>query len=128
MAEKKVYTNAEISAALKKALEVKGDDYVYEKDSNGGCHYAVNGEPSCIVGHVLHALDPEMFEAVADFEGDYDKSRGDNTFRNVAQSLNLPFHGDQVIALARVQRDQDAGETWGLAVAVEWIAALGEQP
>ncbi|AWY05085.2 hypothetical protein SEA_HORTUS1_107 [Microbacterium phage Hortus1] len=127
MAEKKVYTNAEINAALKKALEAKGEDYVYEQDGMGGCYYAANGEPSCIVGHVAHALDPEMFKAIEDFESDYDKSRGDNSFRNVVAGLGLPFRDDQVRALSRVQQEQDTGTPWGTAVATEWIAALGER-
>lgn len=121
------YTNVEINAALKKALEAKGEDYVYEGWSDGACVYSLAAEPSCIVGHVLHALDPEMFERVAEFEKDYNQSGGDNTFSNVVKRLNLPFEAEQHRALQNVQREQDDGRTWGHAVATEWVAALGEK-
>lgn len=119
------YLNKDISAALKSALEAKGDDYVY--DNNGACVYAIGGEPSCIVGHVLKEIDPEAFQRVVNFEQDYQANRGDNSFRNVVMKLNLQFNRDQARALARMQQKQDTGSTWGSAVAVEWIGALGER-
>lgn len=124
MAEQKVYTNAEINAALRKALDEKGEDYVYEHWS-GSCDYARKGEPSCIVGHVLHALDPEMFEDVASHE--LDPGSGDLTFDAVAADLELPFDSDQITALRNVQAIQDLGRPWGDSVAAGWIAYLGEQ-
>lgn len=121
------YTNEQINAALSKALEAKGDDYVYENWQDGNCVYSVAQEPSCIVGHVLHALDPEMFKRVAEFEADASENRGDTSFGAVALRLNLPFEREQRRALQNVQVEQDTGHTWGSAVATEWIAALGEK-
>lgn len=119
------YLNKDISAALKKALEVKGQDYVY--DNNGQCVYAIGGEPSCIVGHVLKEIDPEAFERVVEFERDNDQNRGDTSLFGVADALKLPFEKDQLKALAKVQQEQDNGMPWGVVVADEWIARLGER-
>lgn len=120
------YTNEQISVALRAALDAKGEDYVYETGISGDCDYARHGAPSCIVGFVANALDPEMFRAIEDYEEDYDKNRGDNSFRAVANGLRLPFEPHQVKALGDIQREQDKGVPWGEAVATEWVAALGE--
>lgn len=120
------YTNAEINAALKKALEAKGEDYVYPQ-ADGNCVYSLEGEPSCIVGHVLHTLDPEMFKRVAEFERDYDQNRGDTSFGAMVLGMDLPFEAEQRRALQGVQAYQDAGHTWGNSVATEWMAVLGEK-
>lgn len=122
---KKVYTNAEVNAALRAALDEKGEDYVY--DSSNGCRYEKEGGPSCLVGYVIHKLDPDAFQRVVEFENDHLMNKGDNSFSNVASSLRLPFDYDQRRALEMVQSAQDRGASWGRAVAEEWIAALGEQ-
>lgn len=120
------YTNEQINAALNKALDEKGEDYVYPQ-ADGNCVYSLEGEPSCIVGHVLHTLDPEMFKRVAEFERDYDQNGGDTSFGVVVTGLGLPFETEQRRALQNVQSSQDSGHTWEHAVAVEWMAALGEK-
>lgn len=120
------YTNAEINAALSKALEANGDDYVYPQ-AEGACVYSLEGEPSCIVGHVLHTLDPEMFKKVEEFERDYDQNGGDTSFGAMVAKLGLPFETEQRRALQNVQVQQDMGHTWGYSVATEWVAALGEK-
>lgn len=116
------YTNEQINAALNKALDLKGQDYVY-KQNDGSCDYAVAGEPSCLVGHVLHTLDPEMFKRVAEWERD--PSSGDLTFDCVWSDLELPFDREQVKALRLAQVAQDQGKNWGVA-AVEYAQELGE--
>lgn len=121
------YTNAEVNAALKAALDEKGHDYVYPVDANGNCVYQKDGAPSCLVGYVVHALDPKEFERVAAFEADQGMNKGDTSFGNVALKLGLRFHPDQRWALELVQSAQDHGDTWGDAVAIEWASALGER-
>lgn len=121
------YTNEQISVALRAALDARGEDYVYETGMSGDCDYARGGEPSCIVGFVAHALDPEMFLAIEDYEEDYDKNLGDKSFRAVANRLRLPFEPHQVTALGDIQRQQDKGVPWGEVVASEWVAVLGER-
>lgn len=122
--DKKIYTNAEINAALRGALDEKGEDYTYSKENTEACLYKRAGEPSCIVGHVLHALDPEMFERVAAFERD-PETKLDTTFHQVARQLHLPFNEEQVRALRYAQIVQDNGGTWSNAVA-EWNEIIGE--
>ncbi|QIG58652.1 hypothetical protein SEA_PAVLO_108 [Microbacterium phage Pavlo] len=116
------YTNAQINAALKESLAEKGEDYVYISDGPG-CAYAHNGQPSCLVGHVLHKLDPEMFEKVVEAENN--PTTGDLTFDHLAADLGLPFHPEQADALRRAQIAQDLKSPWGEA-AVEYMRRLGE--
>lgn len=120
------YTNVEINAALKKALEAKGEDYVYpeEEKHKGGCMYATaDGAPSCIVGHVLHELDPEGFAKVAKWERK--KGTGDTAVDDAVNALGLNFHPDQVEALRMAQVNQDKGAPWG-AAAWYYMQSLGE--
>ena len=120
----KTYTNAEVNAALKAALELKGEEYVYERGPHNSCDYARNGEPSCIVGHVLHTLNKGLFEKVAEYENGPTPYEG-YTFNDVAIALDLPFTKIQVKALRAAQFDQDLGESWGQA-AIDYMNVLGE--
>lgn len=121
------YTNGQIGTALRAALDKMGEDYVYRGDASGNCVYAIDGEPSCIVGHVLHALNPDMFEKVVRFESNPLRNKGDTSFGSVVERLGLPFHAEQKYALERIQADQDNRAPWGEAVAVGWIGQLGER-
>lgn len=116
------FTNAEINAAMNKALDEKGQDYIYAQPEHG-CSYAVGGERSCIVGHVLFYLDEDMFNKVVAWEESPHSS--DLTFDQVAADLELPFDDDQVAALRNAQIDQDNGTAWG-AAAVTYAQSLGE--
>lgn len=120
MSEQKTYTNAEINAALKAAVEEKGESYTYPARI-GGCFYEDGGQPSCIVGHVLYNLDPEMFQRVAEWEAVTKNTR----FTNAARYLSLPFHKDQVAALQKAQDAQDNQWSWGTA-ALDYANTLGE--
>lgn len=120
------YTNAQINAALKKALADRGEDYVYPESEKhkGGCMYATeDGAPSCIVGYVLHVLDPEKFAEVATWERK--KGTGDTAVDDAWRDLDLDFQLDQVEALRMAQVKQDRGDTWGTA-AVFYMQSLGE--
>ena len=54
--------------ALKNAVYVMGEDYVYEPEENeallsDGCvYFDVEGQPSCLIGHVLSDLGMTSFE------------------------------------------------------------------
>lgn len=120
------YTNQEINEALKKALAEKGEDYVYplSEKHDRGCMYATDeGAPSCIVGHVLHTLDPELFAGVAKWERM--KSTLDTAMGDVVRRFHPDLHPDQVKALSYAQVAQDRGQSWGYA-ATEYMRALGE--
>lgn len=120
------YTNVQINAALKKALEDRGEGYVYPESEkvSGVCMYATaDGAPSCIVGYVLNELDPEKFAEVAKWERK--KVTGDTTVDDAWRELGLDLYRDQVEALEAAQIAQDNGKPWGQA-AVAYMWSLGE--
>ena len=47
---------------LKRAVDKRGEDYVYPYHQRYGglCCYSYAGEPSCIIGEVIHSIDPDM--------------------------------------------------------------------
>lgn len=118
-------TNA-VTEILNKVVAEKGADYVYPRavasDAyKAGCMYSEvddSGEfaPSCIVGHVVAALDLDSFREIAHMEN------------NEGSSFDAPelFQGrdpllqtDDVLiprALSEAQRAQDRGLTWGFAL------------
>jgi hypothetical protein len=134
------FTVENVTAAMERAVEAKGADYVYPLnivDTNGGqCVYhetASDGTvtPSCIVGYVLAELDPEYFERVVEFEDETGNSFGigaafyayEGTYQdegleeNVPQikGLDTPTVNDLRLALIKAQDAQDQGKTWGEA-------------
>lgn len=107
------------------------EDYKY-RATNAQCSYSLNGEPRCIVGHVISILDPEAFEAFAQQEAESGTSwpirlssleyaAGDDT-------LTLTWGDeDNINILVAAQSRQDTGSTWGEAVkAAEELAELLE--
>lgn len=110
------YTNTQIKEATKHALELKGEHYIYEKRA-GGCVYAVQGEPSCLVGHIFAEIDPEAFKKLAELDFTDDSSLPEAILEGI---LDLTY--EQECALGRAQRAQDEGVAWGEAV--EEILAL----
>ena len=54
---------------LDSIVEEYGEDYEYDAYANRGCFYVgADGGPSCIVGHVLYRLDPELFKEIGHYE------------------------------------------------------------
>ena len=103
-------TFEEALEGLRGAIALKGADYVY--DTHGGCKYYKNGEPSCIVGHVLapFGLSPDADE-LPDGAGVIDLWDA-GILRADARTLKL---------LGTCQEYQDTGDTWGksLEIALE---------
>lgn len=103
----------EALAALEAVVAEGGEDYVYpdeEKDHDGMCRYVrKDGTPSCIVGHVVTLLDPELLPLLATKEG------------AAALSLGFPdklhFTNQAAQVLDAAQQEQDNGKTWGEALA-----------
>lgn len=54
------FTDKQVMTALEDSLRERGADYV-----SVGCMYSRDGEPSCLVGLVVHKLDPEAFREMA---------------------------------------------------------------
>jgi hypothetical protein len=77
-------------------------------ERGGSCKYADPRDlsvPSCIVGHIIHALDPERFAVIADQCCSAALACPDDTQADVADWLRV------------VQYDADMGGTWREAIA-----------
>lgn len=79
------FSQSQVTKALKKAVEAKGGGYVYPharppysyENSFARCSYTnADGSPSCIVGHVVAALDPSVLEKVGEYERESGESFG----------------------------------------------------
>lgn len=92
------------------AVRLKGRTYVYPRVVDGlNCVNWINGEPSCIVGHVLDALG--LTESICDnLSAEVSADRA-----NWSTETDVYFTDLAVIALAQAQVVQDFGGTWGLA-------------
>ena len=102
-----------VTRLMEEAVALKGEDYVYEKRYTASgwdaCDYLRDGQPSCIVGHVLVAagIEPTLL-------GEHEGSSAWSVVPQVA-----PENWDQGItdALDAAQKRQDDGLTWGDALA-----------
>lgn len=108
-----------VTAALDRAIEKRGADYVYPERELATCYYVIDGEPSCLVGEVLVDLGVPIEKlgepmvntsrfGVLVIAGDYLSTAGwDPTL------LRVPLNVRR--GLSRAQSEQDMGATWGLA-------------
>jgi hypothetical protein len=90
-------------------------DYIYPEDlRNSGCRYAVDGKPSCIVGHALAkvGIDIGVIETL-DIDGGipahYLSSKLPEFIEDNDEEGSMAF-------LQEVQSSQDNGSPWGEAV------------
>lgn len=107
---------------LRKAVELKGSDYVYPtyRGSALNCYYAKDGQPDCIVGHVLFDLGVPIADMTWDDSGE---RRGDmaTDVISVHRDYLLEEHGlkfDDVAweMLRSAQSKQDWRCSWGEAL------------
>lgn len=121
------YSYAQTLQFLLDAVAVKGEDYVYEGvDDNGGgdamrCYYARNGEPDCIVGHVLHKLGVpiEKMEYNQETKNNVDvisHKTIHSHFYTLRSEYGINFSERARRLLAVVQGFQDSDYSWGDAV------------
>lgn len=131
------FTRQDVLEAARKIVAEKGPDYVYPRNSiNGGGGYGTNtgpvyaedGKPSCLVGHVVHALDPEAFAHLASVEEAYGTEAAESLtyhgFDSDAEDESnyhyLPEDFWDVEAetlMNSAQTSQDVGNPWGVALA-----------
>lgn len=111
---------------VKQLIEERGEDYRYRKAGDATvCKYAQHGEPSCVVGHVIAKLNPELFAEVAEAE----KKDGFSVYSFGDEYDNYPkpdwdyATGD---FLQHLQVGQDRGNTW--AVSLEYALRGEEAP
>lgn len=98
-------TRESYRAALQKAVDLKGSEYVYWKpDGASGCQYMEGKNPSCLHAHALFSLgytDLSQYERMS-IKAIFDE---------------LDVEDDELIrAAARSQYEQDNGRTWGQAL------------
>lgn len=89
---------------LEKAIAEKGADYEYERpEESETCLYFEQGQPSCIVGHVLSYMG---YNHVTEGMG----------VMGVLRSLGIDADYQTQNLLMNVQTSQDGGMPWGDAV------------
>lgn len=92
-------------AALQKAVDLKGADYLYEKPVGSvTCRYMEEGQPSCLHATALHTL------------GITDLSQYEGLSVKVILADAGVEDDDLLVAAARSQLAQDTGKTWGAAL------------
>jgi hypothetical protein len=122
-----ILTFAKAIEILDELVEEKGENYVYRddpktvttrksripavfnQDSSNNCYYShYDGTPGCIIGHLIHKLNPEFDLKSADplLLGDALRKAG----------VEIADDGTFVL-LARTQYAQDVAWPWGEAVA-----------
>lgn len=115
---KQLYSAAEAVELLREIVAEFGADHINtdpNADSTVTCTYADDeGNPSCIAGQALYRADPELFDAVRQFEN----ANGSAVFNRLPRymGVDLPFTPLAVMTLRRAQILQDSGENWGFAV------------
>lgn len=109
------YTDDQFTAAIRKAVEIRGADYLYPtpefiernpeyadwRTAGNHCKYQAAGEPACLIGLALHLIDPEL---VPD----------EHSFQDADSVLEeLGFDPGVARAALTAQTLQDEGESWG---------------
>lgn len=122
----RVVTYEETLRALNEAVRDKGYNHVYQRPDGGYCYNVWEGEPHCIVGHVLVRLGVP----VEWFEKD---NRNIDDVGDVCKNLFLQglfeFEEEARDLLGDAQVFQDSGDTWGVSVTRahlgdDWFHAL----
>lgn len=110
-------TREYVTRLMEEAVALKGEDYVYEQlptcDPDAitptTCYYVWDDQPSCIVGHVLHAAGVPL-----------DRLRvREGIAAHMVVRAEAPDDWDTSLedALDAAQGLQDSGGTWGQALA-----------
>lgn len=119
-----------VAELLNKAVEAKGADYVDPASINDSrsCSYVTfDGQPSCIVGHVLHYLDVDLsdfhtagsVDMIIDIPRDYENelTGQPGTLRTGhGKPVDIEFTPEAFLILTKAQEEQDGGAKWGPAV------------
>lgn len=113
-------TYAETLELFRQPIALKGEDYVYERNDSDDdtlvCYYAKNGEPSCIVGHVLHALGVSIEDMTHGYRrGPLSEGFIGENLLKLTELYGLQFDTQSTVFMSRIQRHQDNEEPWGEA-------------
>lgn len=86
-----------------------GEDFVYTDQAHPDCRYLKDGEPSCIVAHVVAVISPDAVPELADFEFLNPLDIDLWTIRFDPQAAHFLYE-------AQIVQDMP-GKTWGEALA-----------
>lgn len=116
-------------AELRAVVTEFGDDYVYGGDIDG-CVYVLDGQPSCIVGQVLHRVGVpittlETFDT-ASFEGE-SAPVSELQRKDLLTAASIALDSDAFEVLRVAQKYQDNGHTWGTALAEAVVEATYQE-
>ena len=109
------FTLEDVLNAAREVVAEKGEDYVYS-GPGGSCVYAnEDGTPSCLVGHVIHRLDPNVFKHLAEKEFVDDTTAAE--LLTVEEYVPYEFWDMEAErAMNTAQEHQDDGVPWGTAL------------
>jgi hypothetical protein len=102
--------------SLRLAVFEKGADFVYPGEPTDRCFNFVDGEPSCIVGTVLHMLGL-THELAYELGVDASTDAWETTAVLNSAEFGWHFNADAREYLALAQRIQDHRQSWGEALA-----------
>ena len=114
------FTLEDVLNAAREVVAERGEDYVYSNSLNEGgsgkCVYAnEDGTPSCLVGHVIHRLDPNVFKNLAEKEFADDTTAAE--LLTVEEYVPTDFwEMEAEAAMNTAQAYQDDGLPWGTAL------------
>ena len=126
-------TYAQTKEQLRRIVNLKGHEYVYEhpiyEDEYGEDQQAMeclytdsNGKPSCLVGALLAEVAPEKLKSLHGYEWEdlYDPnvvaSTGLVGVNPTGVELSELFEEDALNLVHGVQRMQDSGYSWGVSL------------
>jgi hypothetical protein len=110
---------ARILELLKKAVDEKGADYVYPKQARpdgNSCVYVHKRKPSCIAGHVFHALGVPL-KTLSKLEGNSVAGVLDPKQWPAGVRVKVELTPAAKETLGDAQSHQDNGYPWGEALA-----------
>lgn len=114
-------TGEQVLEALKEV--VAGKEKYYYKDTHTSCKYAdADGNPSCVVGHAIFKLDPDLFQKIKQIEakeGSFPITRLLNWYAEEIGTDSdglLPISVVAAELLEYAQFSQDGGHSWGTAL------------
>jgi hypothetical protein len=123
----RTYTYEETLEMLKDAVDLQGEDYVY---STGGpsCYYAMDGQPSCIVGHVLVEVGVPVEQLTPRFyggAGEYSGGIAEQVLGKLERAGVVEFTRKAKNLLAVAQYHQDVEIPWGECLELAITVAEG---
>lgn len=107
--------------ALRDVVKQFGADYRYREPGSydRACMYSeADGQPSCLVGHVLARVAPDLFATIHEQEHGrgYEEEVGSFPILHLTDRFDVDVTDDTLTTLEAVQYAQDSGRTWGEAL------------